>query len=155
MNFITTMKHLFLTLTLMLMASIAYADEVTNLVIRQKAGNETILSLDSNPVITFEGEYLNLRNDFMSFSFPIADIDQYSVSGTSDIKEMRPQPRFSNGQVFINDLPKGSKAYVYSMDGKVIREIDGSSTVTFSLRDLPKGTYIISAASTRFKISHK
>ncbi len=157
MNFITTMKHLFLTLTLMLMASIAYADEVTNLVIRQKAGNETILSLDSNPVITFDGENMNVRNDFTTFSFPIADIDQYSMSGTSDIKEMHSQPHYANGQVTIKDLPKGIKAHIHSVDGKVIREIeaDGMGTVSFSLSDLPKGIYIISAASTRFKIFHK
>jgi hypothetical protein len=43
------------------------------------------------------------------------------------------------------------------VDGKVIREIeaDGMGTVSFSLSDLPKGIYIISAASTRFKIFHK
>ena len=43
------------------------------------------------------------------------------------------------------------------LDGKVIREMepDGMGTVSFSLRDLPKGTYIISAASTRFKIANK
>ena len=151
------MKQLFFTFAFMLMASMANADNTTNLVIRQKAGNETILSLDSNPVLTFEGEYLNVRNDYMTFSFPIADIDQYSVSNPTDIKEMRTLPRISNGQVTINDLPNGTKAYVHSIDGKVIREmeLDGMGTVSFSLRDLPKGTYIISAASTRFKIANK
>ena len=151
------MKQLFFTFAFMLMASMANADNTTNLVIRQKAGNETILSLDSNPVLTFEGEYLNVRNDYMTFSFPIADIDQYSVSNPTDIKEMRSLPRISNGQVTLNDLPKGTKAYVHSIDGKVIREMepDGMGTVSFSLRDLPKGTYIISAANTRFKIANK
>ena len=151
------MKQLFLTIAFVLVASMANADNTTNLVIRQKAGNETILSLDSNPILTFEGEYLNVRNDYMTFSFPIADIDQYSVSNPTDIKEMRTLPRLSNGQVTINDLPKDTKAYVHSIDGKVIREMepDSMGTVTFSLRDLPKGTYIISAASTRFKIANK
>ncbi len=151
------MKKLLLTLTWLLMVSMSYADNETNLVIRQKAGNETIFSLESNPVITFEDEYLNVRNDFTSISFPIADIDQYSVTTPSGISEMRSQPRFANGQVTINDLPKGTKAYVHSLDGKVIREIpsDGMGTVTFSVRDLPKGTYVISAANTRFKIANK
>ena len=53
---------------------ITRADDVTNLVIKLKTGNETVLSLDSNPVITFDGEYLYVRNDDASFSFPIADI---------------------------------------------------------------------------------
>ena len=151
------MKKLFFFITLMLLSSVAHADDTVNLVIRQKAGNETILSLDSNPVITFDREYMNVRNDFTSFSFPIDDIDQYGVSGTSDIKDVRSQPRYVNGQVLINDLPHGTKAYIHSVDGKVVREMetDTSGSVTFNLNDLPKGIYIVSAASTRFKISHK
>ena len=151
------MKAILFTIMLLL-SSVAYADDTVNLVIRQKAGNETILSLDSNPIITFEGEYLKVNCNFGMFSYPLADIDQYSISSnTSDVKEMRSYPHYSNGQVHINDLPIGTKAFVYSLDGKVIREmdIDDSGTMTFNLNDLPKGTYIISAASTRFKISHK
>ena len=151
------MKKLLTILVLLFAFSMAHADNSTNLVIKQKAGNETILSLDSQPIITFEGEYMIVKNDFATFSFPIDDIDQYSVSTSTDIKEMRTQPRLSNGQVTINDLPKDTKAYILSIDGKVIREIDanGLGTVTFNLRDLPKGTYIISAPNTRFKISNK
>ena len=76
---------------------------------------------------------------------------------TSDIKDVRSQPRYVNGQVLINDLPHGTKAYIHSVDGKVVREMetDTSGSVTFNLNDLPKGIYIVSAASTRFKISHK
>ena len=151
------MKKLFFLITLMLLSSATHADGMVNLVIRQKTGYETILSLDSNPVISFDGEYMNVRNDFTSFSFSIDDIDQYSVSSTSDIKEMRSKPSFSNGQVLINDLPKGTKAYIHSVDGKVISEIesDESGSVTFNFNSLPKGIYIVSAASTWFKISHK
>ena len=136
------MKKLFFLISLLMMSSIVHADDAVNLVIRQKAGNETIFSLDSNPVITFDEEYMIVRNDFANFSLPIAGIDQYNMSGTSDIKEMNSQPRYANGQVFINDLPKGTKAYIHSLDGKLIREIlsDGIGTVTFNVRDLPKAS---------------
>jgi hypothetical protein len=151
------MKKLLTILVLLFAFSMVHADNSTNLVIKQKAGNETILSLDSKPIITFEGEYMIVKNDFATISFPIADVDQYSVSTSTDVKEIHSQPRLLNGQVTINDLPKGSKAYIHSIDGKVIREFDanGLGTVTFNLRDLPKGTYIISAPNTRFKMSNK
>ena len=133
------------------------ADNVTNLVIKLKTGNETVLSLDSNPVITFDGEYLNVRNDDANFSFPIADIDHYGVSSTSDVKEKPSLPYYSNGQVSINDLPQGSKIHVCTMDGKAIMAIvaDGMGSVSFHLRDLPKGTYIIHAVKNSFKVVNK
>lgn len=151
------MKKALIILALTSIAIIVRADNVANLVIKQKSGNETILSLDSNPVITFEGEYMNVGNDFTCFSFPIADIDQYSVSSISDVKEIPVLPRYSNGQVSFNDLPQGSKVVVSTLDGKVIRTIaeDRMSSVTFNLNDLPKGTYIISAANCSFKVVNK
>ena len=151
------MKKLLIILTMTLMRIMAFADDVTNLVIRQKAGNETILSLDSNPVITFEEDYMNLSNDFVCFSFPIADIDLYLVSNTTDVKNIHTQPLFSHGQVIINELPKGTKVYVYSMDGKVLcdTETNDSGSVNITLRDLPKGTFVISASDTIIKIANK
>ena len=133
-----------------------YADDA-KIVIKQKSGNETILSLESNPVITFEEDYLNVRNDFTNFSFPIADIEQYSVSNTSDINETSILPQYSNGQVSFIDLPQGSKVKVCSLDGKVIRTISTESmgTMTFNLRDLPKGIYVICVANSSFKLVNK
>lgn len=153
----TLMKRILLIMALIATSIITRANDVTNLVIKLKAGNETVLSLDSNPVITFEGEYLNVRNDDASFSFPIADIDHYGVSSTSGVKEKPCLPYYSNGQVSINDLPQGSKIQVCTMDGKAIKTIvaDGIGSVSFNLRDLPKGTYIIHAVSNSFKVVNK
>ena len=151
------MKKL-LTILLLLITVIAVrAANITNLVIKHTAGNETIFSLDSNPVITFDGDYMDVTNDFTRFSIPFADIDHYYVSNTTDAKDLLSKPQLSNGQVTIKDLPRGTKAYVCSLDGKVIKTFDADSmgTVVFNLRDLTKGTYIISAANTRIKVANK
>ncbi len=150
-------KKVLVIIALTSMTIMASADNVTNLIIKQKTGNETVLSLESKPVITFEEEYMNVTNDFTSFSFPIDDIDQYSVSNTSDVKETRSLPQYTNGQVSFNDLPQNSKVVVYTLEGKSIRIItaDKMGTATFNLKDLPKGTYIISATNNSFKVVNK
>ena len=139
------------------MATVALADSVDLLVIRQKSGNETSFSLETNPIITFEGENMIVADKLSSISFPIADIAQYHIVTASAMRETATQPRFSNGQVTISDLPNGTKAYIHTMDGKVVREIqaDGMGRVTFNVSELPRGIYIISVGNTRFKIANK
>ena len=150
-------KEVLLIIVFTSITIIAYAGSITNLVIKQKTGNEIVLSLESNPVITFDGLYMNVRNNLTSFTFPIDDIDQYNVSSTSDVKEAACMPHYTNGQVSFNNLPQGSKVFVVTLDGKVIRNIaaDGMGMVTFNLGDLPKGTCIINTAKKSFKVVNK
>lgn len=130
------------------------AGNLTSLIIKQKSGNETILSLDTNPVITFEGDNLVVKNDLTVFVIPLEDIDQYSVSDMSNIEDLSIHPHITSGHVVINDLPLNSKAYIYSSNGNVVRclEADSRGTVDFDLTALPPGVYVISAAKTRIKI---
>ena len=139
------------------MAFQTHDDYTANLIIKMKAGNETILSLDTNPVITFDGEYLMVSNNLTSFTFPLAEIEEYRVSEASGVREIRILPYLSDGEIIIKDLPQGTKAYIYSLDGKVIKNMETNNigTVCLKLSDLPKGTYIISAGKTKFKLYNK
>ena len=135
----------------------ASTDNVTRLIIKQKTGNETILSLDTYPVITFEGDNLVVKKDLTVFVIPLEDIDQYSVSDMSIIEDFSIHPHISSGHVEINDLPRNTKAYIYSSSGNVVRcmETDSRGTVDFDLAALPPDVYVVSAVKTRIKILRK
>ena len=49
------------------------------IVIKQKSGNETVLQLAFNPVITFSGEDMVITSDLTTISIPLADVDSYAA----------------------------------------------------------------------------
>ena len=75
-----------------MVGSTAYADEAT-VVIKQKSGNETVLELSTNPVITFSGENMVITSNITTIMIPMDDIDNYVVRGEgSGIKAVTETP---------------------------------------------------------------
>jgi hypothetical protein len=147
---------LFLLALLPLVAS-ASADDA-QIVIKQKSGNETILQLATNPVITFSGEDMVITNDFTTISIPLDDIDNYVASdGTTAIEPVTTLPQFSRGHVIFSGMATGSPVYVRTLDGKVVgkQAADASGKADVSLENLPKGTYIISSQNNSIKVINK
>lgn len=96
-------RRLFLILSFLAALS-AYADDA-RIVIKQKSGNETILELATNPVITFWGEDMVVTSDLTSITIPLADVDSYKVyDATSGIEPMAVAPQYANGHVVFRDL---------------------------------------------------
>lgn len=144
-------------LFLLLIAVGSYADEA-KITIKQKSGNETILQLSTNPVITFEGEDMVITNDFSRIFVPLADIDAYTVNdGTAGISPVTSKPQFAKGHVVFSGLPKGSSVNVYSLEGKCVvkQKADSSGYADVSLESLPKGTYVVSASNSSIKVINK
>lgn len=136
-------------------ASTMFADSIT---IKQKSGNETIVELSTNPVITFVGEDMVVTNDFTTISFPLDDIDCYVVNNVpSAIHEIADTPQYHNGHVVFNGLANGAAACVYSMDGRIVSQhfADASGRLDINLSNLPKGAYIISAPNNKIKVINK
>ena len=71
------MKKLLTSVILMVFAILAHANYDAKLVIKQKSGNETVLALSTNPIITFVGENMKIENEFINISIPIDDVDNY------------------------------------------------------------------------------
>lgn len=150
------MKKLLLLLFLFV-ASATYANDA-QIVIKQKSGNETILKLSTNPVITFEGENMVIASDVIQISIPIDDIDDYVVSdGTTAIEPVATQPQYTRGHVIYNGLVAGSPVYIHTLDGKVVGKqvADASGKADVNLENLPKGTYIISTQNNSIKVINK
>ena len=150
------MKKLLLFALLMMVAANARADNA-KLVIKQKSGNETVLALSTNPVITFAGENMKIENELINISIPIDDIDDYRVDNPDRIEEQVVKPIMTKGHVIFLGIPKGTTAYVYTPDGKTVctQKANDDGTVDFNIDTLPKGMYIIKASNNTIKITTK
>ena len=151
------MKKL-LSLLLLFVATTTYADDA-RIVIKQKSGNETVLELATNPVITFEDEDMVVTNDFTTIAIPLADISYYEVSdGTpTAIAPITDQPKYASGHVIFTDMTKGTSVYVHTLDGKMVSKqtVGASGKVDVSLKSLPKGAYVISTQKNKIKVINK
>jgi len=143
-----------LLLLLLFFATTMYADSI---IIKQRSGNETILELSTNPVITFAGESMVVTNDFTTITFPLDDIDSYVVDETSGIQEVKDTPQYCNGHIVFKGIKENATATVYSLDGKTIRKYapDNSGIIDVNLRCLPRGAFVISTPNNRVKIINK
>lgn len=151
------MKKQLLLLVMLLLPILASADEA-QIVIKQKSGNETILKLSTNPVITFDGENMVVTSDVIQISIPLGDIDDYVVNeGTTAIEPVTTQPQYSRGHVIFSGVAAGSPVYVHTLDGKVVSKqaADASGKADVSLENLPKGAYIISSQNNSIKVINK
>ena len=148
-------KILFFILALL---PIAASAEDAQIVIKQKGGNETVLKLSTNPVITFEGENMVVASDVIQISIPLGDIDDYVVNnGTTAIEPVKAQPQYTCGHVIFSGVADGSPIYIHTLDGKVVgkQAADASGKADVSLENLPKGAYIISSQNNSIKVINK
>ena len=151
------MKKKILLFLLALLPLAANADDA-QIVIKQKSGNETVLKLSTNPVITFEGEKMVVASDVIQISIPMDDIDDYVVSdGTTAIEPVKAQPQYTRGHVIFSGMPAGSPVYIHTLNGKVVAKqaADASGKADVSLENLPKGAYIISSQNSSIKVINK
>ncbi|MBO4315944.1 MAG: hypothetical protein J5867_08300 [Prevotella sp.] len=129
----------------------------SQLVITSKSGGKTILPLDSEPVLTFDGEYMVVSSAVVSLSFPIDDIADYRFDDTTDIIDKSLPTVLSNGHVIITGLPKDSFAHVFSLGGEKVmsQQANGEGVVDINMVSLPKGVYVVSTQTTKIKVMNK
>ena len=148
------LRLLFLFLFIAIMT---YADNA-KIVIKQKSGNETILELATNPVITFDVEKMIVTSDLATITMLIDDVETFLLDdGASGVREVTPTPKFLNGRVVLCDLHPGETVRIHALDGRTVCEttadVDGQAAIL--LDQLPKGAYVISASTARIKVINK
>ena len=151
------MKKLLTSVILMAFAILGHANNDAKLVVKQKSGNETVLALSTNPIITFVGDNIKIENEFINISIPIDDVDDYRVDNPDRIDEEVIKPIITKGHVIFTGIPSGTAAYVYTPDGKTVctQKANADRTVDFNIDSLLKGTYIIKASNNTIKITTK
>lgn len=135
----------------------AYADDA-RIVIKQKSGNETVMELSTNPVITFSGEDMVVTSTLTTITIPLADVDYYKVyDATTAIRPLTDTPQFANGHVVFSGLAKGADVCIYTADGRLVgrHQADTFGHADVSLDSLPKGVYVVRTPDSSIKIINK
>jgi hypothetical protein len=149
------MKRELLLFLFFTIAANLLAESIT---IKQKGGNETILELSTNPVITFSGENMVVTSEVTTIIFPIDDIDSYVVgNAASGIQEKSDAPLFYDGHIVFKGVKNKACVFVYSLDGKEMGKFvpDGSDIIDINLTSLPKGVFVISTPNNKIKVINK
>ena len=138
----------------------AWADKAENtLVVKTKNGAETAIILKDKPNVTFEGTDLKVVTEKETVTFALSDVLRFTYikKDPSGIDEKAVDPTevgYKDGVLVISQLKQGASVDIYSLDGKLLRQLTAhrSGTYRLNLSELPKGVYLVKADNVTYKI---
>lgn len=142
--------------------SVWAADKQNTLIVLTKNNVMHQFVLADKPKVTFEGNQLKVTCEkaSASASFNLSDIIRFTYEGknTSGIDELTVDPAeisMEGGTLVISQMKANSTVNVYSMDGKLVRQLTAQRAGTYrlSLSSFPAGVYLVKADNTTFKIT--
>jgi len=154
---------LFMTILAMPMV-VRAADKQNTLIVLTKNNVLHQFVLADKPKVTFEGNQLKVTCEkaSASASFNLADIVRftYAAKDPSGIDETTVDPAeisMQEGVLVISQMKANSTANVYSMDGRVVRQLTAprAGTYRLNLSSLPAGVYIVKADNITYKITKR
>jgi len=158
-------KFTILSLLLALVATtMRAADKQNTLIVLTKDNVLHQFVLADKPKVTFEGTQLKVTCEkaSASASFNLSDIIRFTYAGkdASGIDEMTVNPTeisMEEGVLVISQMKAYSIVNVYSMDGKLVRQLTAQRAGTYrlSLSSLPAGVYIVKADTITYKITKR
>lgn len=158
-------KFTILSLLLALVATtMRAADKQNTLIVLTKDNVLHQFVLADKPKVTFEGTQLKVTCEkaSASASFNLSDIIRFTYAGkdASGIDEMTVNPTeisMEEGVLVISQMKANSTVNVYSMDGKLVRQLTAQRAGTYrlSLSSLPVGVYIVKADTITYKITKR
>jgi len=97
-----------------------------------------------------------------SASFNLADVIRFTYDGKSaagiDVMTVDPAAiSMEEGTLVISQMKANSIVNVYSMDGKLVRQLKAQRAGTYrlSLSSLPSGVYLVKADNITYKITKR
>ena len=155
------MKKLQLLLLMLLALPIGMlADSLNTLVVVLKNGSETAFFLKDKPNVTFEGTNLKVASDKQTVTFALSDVLRfmYVKKDSTGIDETVVDPTkvsYEDGVLVISQLKQGAFVDIYSLDGKLLRQLKASHSGTYrlNLSELSKGLYLVKADNVTYKIT--
>jgi hypothetical protein len=142
--------------------SVWAADKQNTLIVLTKNNVMHQFVLADKPKVTFEGNQLKVTCEkaSASASFNLSDIIRftYECKNASGIDELTVDPAeisMEGGTLVISQMKANSTVNVYSMDGKLVRQLTAQRAGTYrlSLSSFPAGVYLVKADNTTFKIT--
>ena len=153
-------KLLFLLLLLLALPIGMLADNQNTLIVKTKDGAQTTFVLQDKPRVTFEGTDLKVVSDKETVAFALADVlrFEYVKKDALGIDEDVVDPTgvsYQGGVLVISQLRQGASVGVYTLDGKLLRQLTASHSGTYrlNLSELPTGLYLVKADNVTYKIT--
>ena len=133
------------------------------LTIHQKDGQQFNYGFSDKPVITYTESDLVLTTSKTVVEFPLSALSKFTFSDIEDaviaVKDNSSKPSLSLDEytVCISGAEPDQSVTLLSIDGKVlsIYKTGADGSITFSIAELPTGTYIINSESLTCKILKK
>ena len=155
------MKRLFLCFLVALLVCPVFSQNT--LTIHQKDGQQFSFGLEDKPVITYTETDLVLKTTKTELQYPLASLAKFTFADVDDavisIKDDGNSAKLvlDNYVVNITGTNPGISVSVIGTDGKSLAtyKTDDNGSITFSIAELPEGTYVIKSESLTCKILKK
>lgn len=129
------------------------------LVVETKDHVQTTYMLAEKPEVRFEGLNLRVVSAKADVTYKLLDIlrftyEKRSVTGVNELRDAQAAVDYEDGELIISGIKAGGAVGVYSLDGKLVRQLTArhAGTYRLSLSALPKGVYIVKADNATYKI---
>ena len=149
---------LLLLAALVLAVPLRAADDPVTLVVLTRDNAQHMFVLADKPEVTFEGNDLLVTCVNSTTTFALADVIRFTYLNATDaveeLNENRTQVNFKDGMIVVNGLKADSSVAVYSVDGRLVRQLKALEGGSYSmdLNELPTGVYIVKADCVTYKI---
>jgi len=155
------MKRLFLFNLLMLMAVTVMGQNT--LTIHQKDGQQFSFGFEDKPVVKFTNNELVVTSTKTELRYALSQLAKFTFddkeTAVDDIKadDKKAVITLDEYTVNISGAKPDATIHLIASDGKQIQsyKTNQDGTTTFSIADLPEGTYIIASESLTVKILKK
>jgi hypothetical protein len=160
-------KNLSISLLLAMLAMsivMQAADKQNVLIVLTKDNVQHQFILADKPTVTFEGTQLKVTCEkaSASASFNLSDVIRFTYDGkdAAGIDELTVDPAeisMEEGVLVISQMKANSTVNVYSMDGKLIRQlkVQRAGTYRLCLSSLPSGVYLVRTDNITYKITKR
>ncbi len=155
------MKRLLLILLGALLASPVFAQNT--LTVHQKNGEKFSIGFEDKPVVKFTDSLLVVTTSKTELRYEIVKIAKFTFDGVeSTVNGIESDARkasvtLDEYTVSISGVEDDTEIRLVSPDGKLLQSYksDADGQVTFSIAQLPQGTYLITSDSLTCKIIKK
>ena len=115
--------------------------------------------LAEKPEVRFEGTNLRVVSAKADVTYQLTDIlrftyEKRSVTGVSELQTTPATVDYEDGELVISGIKAGAAVGVYSLDGKLVRQLTAQHAGTYrlSLSALPRGVYVVKADNVTYKV---
>lgn len=146
------MKNLIMFLCLLLSQTLMA--QVNAVAVNMIDGSTTEFMLANKPIITYSGNYLDIKTSNKEISVLVTSIANMSFIERSIITKI--ESATTTERILFQQLSVGSDVRVFTIDGKSVctQKADSNGGVALDLSRLPKGVLIINTPTTTIKVNN-